>query len=329
MAREEVPWLLQLYLLTTTALPPYLANCICQLYISNFPSSFSSTVPLASFIPDHIGLDKRTSNSIPTSETMFIFNTRAINGTVRLTTLAILFALVFPLAISTPVYVPVESIIIQSTNGRFSSSTITPASRRSGSEYGPYDPEKCPPFSADPRYFVHFKHPPSNLILAVATPWTITYPRLLRHRLEAEGFLTLGNPQFQCYWPTFVSVSANGVGRGALKYHTTPPPGYGLTSDDMEQPSRDSTDRVVRILETTFPTLEITLLIVVCSSLAWAPLLWVLYGRLGQRMQARKENRDRTGIFMRGFVPNEEVEMRLEREMVTANRRAHAVPGDF
>jgi len=126
-----------------------------------------------------------------------------------------------------------------------------------------------------------------------------------------------------------VSVSANGVGRGALKYHTTPPPGYGLTSDDMEQPSRDSTDRVVRILETTFPTLEITLLIVVCSSLAWAPLLWVLYGRLGQRMQARKENRDRTGIFMRGFVPNEEVEMRLEREMVTANRRAHAVPGDF
>lgn len=99
----------------------------------------------------------------------------------------------------------------------------------------------------------------SNMTISIKTKWHLSYDRKLKSRLEKEvGLLSIPDPRERCGWHSMQNVWKNAVHRGSVEYHIPKLTTTNKTPPPFPPPLQS---QITTILETTYPTLEIGLIL--------------------------------------------------------------------
>jgi len=108
---------------------------------------------------------------------------------------------------------------------------------------------------------LYFNTPPthaanSSAVISVATPWHAGYQNKLRTRFEKEaGLISIPDPRYQCDWFQVMDVSKAAVHRGTVQIQSR--------DGNAAHAQVDFTlrEKILNILNTTYPTTEIGLIL--------------------------------------------------------------------
>jgi hypothetical protein len=137
--------------------------------------------------------------------------------------------------------------------------------------------------------------------LYINTPWVISYGTKLKKRLAQSGFKIDLNPSKTCRYVPAEKVSSKGVHRGRISHR----PRWTLATDEKvnryEAIDAYIIEEIKRILETTYPTLEISLILYLGLTPVWVGLLYGIYhlvkmigAKAGARWSSKKMKDDDT-----------------------------------
>jgi hypothetical protein len=154
----------------------------------------------------------------------------------------------------------------------------------------------CHGQSAGKIFFIDPNTPQS--FFAIVTAWHLYYPTQLRKGLKRAGFEIVTHPVHSCTWLTVDKVLCQGVKRGNIAYRPRYTDIHGVEAP--EYLSDEMVWRARRVMQSTYPIVEISLILFFAFSPVWMLSLWKGIGLLRNKgtccMRVRKKNKKSRGI---------------------------------
>lgn len=137
----------------------------------------------------------------------------------------------------------------------------------------PQDSDNHPSCHGVSKHYVYFIEPSNpNITFFIDTPWYVVYYKDLKKRLVKTGFNITSPHTAHCNWIVVDHVVKAAVERGDIGFKET----EGLDATTYYQPSEEIVLSIRKILENTFPSVEIAMVVIFCTSPLWIPILFVL-----------------------------------------------------
>lgn len=122
--------------------------------------------------------------------------------------------------------------------------------------------------------YIYFLEPTSpNVTLSISAGWKIRYPKDLANVLVKNGFEMITPHTTNCGWTIVSKVSNAAVYRGEIGFKQT----KGLDATTYYLPKEETVTRIEEVLRSTFPKVEITVIVLAFTIIIWGPVIYFLF----------------------------------------------------